>query len=365
MANKSTDFTFIDLFAGIGGLRIPFQEIGGRCVFSSELDKFARETYSVNFGEMPFGDITDPKTTQAIPDNFDLLLAGFPCQPFSLAGVVKRESLLPPRPHGFDDPKNGTMFLEIEKILRSKRPRLFVLENVRNLVRHDKGKTYKTIIKKLVDLNYLVDATIIKASCFLPQKRERLVILGFDKHEFKDLHLDDSHSIFDNLIYPEKALTMKDILHTEDGTEKLGYEYKEYLKSPSGKVDRKYTLTLGVWKALQRHKKKHGRKGNGFGYNEISSDSTNCRTLSARYYKDGAEILVKRENSKIPRRLTPRECARLMGFKDTFKIPVSDVQAYKQFGNSVAIPVFDEVARIIKPYLLRPRCYNINTQTPD
>lgn len=348
MNNISKQFTFIDLFAGIGGLRIPFEKIGGECVFSSEIDKYARETYMENFGEEPYGDIRDPTIRQFIPDNFDLLIAGFPCQPFSLAGVVKANSMTPPRPHGFEDYERGNLFLEIESILAEKRPKCFVLENVKHLKSHDNGNTFKVILEKLQGLNYAVEHKVINALHFLPQNRERIVIVGFNKELKPDFN--DEWSLWNYLLLPQvNNKTMKDILHAEDGTEEIE---KDYITGPLGNVNSKYILTPGVWGSLQRHAQKHKDKGNGFGYSVVGPDSAKCRTLSARYYKDGAEILISRGEGQIPRRMTPRECARLMGFPEEFSIPVSDGQAYRQFGNSVAIPVFDEIARLVKPYVV-------------
>jgi len=320
-------FTFIDLFGGIGGLRIPFEKIGGECVFSSEIDKYARQTYLKNFDydtHQICEDITviDPYD---IPDH-DLLVAGFPCQPFSSAGVSKKNAL--GQRHGFESDGDGTLFFNIEEILRAKRPAAFVLENVKNLITHNNGKTFARIIEGLTNtLGYWLPSPqykLIDAHHFSPQHRERVVIVGFrDPSAFK----------WNNLILPE----------TDQ------HPIREILEK---RTNRKYRLTKGVYTALKRHAAKHKSRGNGFGYSLVSKDATQCRTLSARYYKDGAEILIDRGKYKLPRKLTPRECARLMGFPDEFEIPVSDTQAYRQFGNSVSIPVFDEVARIMKPHIV-------------
>lgn len=318
---KNPKFEFIDLFAGIGGIRIAFQNLGGKCVFSSEWDKFAKKTYEANFGEVPFGDITkiDEKT---IPDH-DILLAGFPCQPFSIAGVSKKNSL--GRNHGFLDKTQGTLFFDIARIINHKKPKAFLLENVKNLQSHDKGNTFKVIKETLDSLGYKVYYKVLNGKSFVPQNRERILIVGFSKEIFKE----NEKFTFPNLPEPQKVL--KDIL--ED------------------KVDLKYTLTDKLWNYLQAYSKKHKEKGNGFGYGLTDLNGI-TRTLSARYYKDGAEILVPQGNKKNPRRLTPRECARLQGFPDNFIIPVSDNQAYKQFGNSVTVPLIQAVAKQVVKTLL-------------
>lgn len=300
-------FRFIDLFAGIGGIRIPFQELGGRCVFTSEWDKFAQKTYRVNFGEEPQGDITKiPAST--IPD-FDVLLAGFPCQPFSQAGLKK----------GFSDTR-GTLFFEIERIIKEKRPKAFLLENVKQLKGHDKGRTLRVILEHLNALNYYCKYEILRAGDFgVPQNRERIYIIGIDR-EYYDLP--------DNFEFGFPIPT-----HTPT---RLGDILEE-------NVDDKYTISDSLWAGHQRRKQEHKEKGNGFGYSLFNADSVYTNTISARYYKDGSEILIEQEG-KNPRKLTPRECARLQGFPEQFIIPVSDTQAYKQFGNSVAVPVIRAVA---------------------
>lgn len=331
-------FTFIDLFAGIGGLRRGFDAIGGHCVFTSEWNKFAQQTYAANFRDnRPIeGDITKVSTDD-IPDH-DVLVAGFPCQPFSIAGVSKKNSL--GRSHGFLDEAQGTLFFDVARILQAKRPAAFLLENVKNLQSHDRGRTFEVIIKTLrEELGYHVYYRIIDAKHFVPQHRERIVIVGFRE---------DVPFSWDDLDLPEKgSVRLRDILHPEDGFEQ---PEEPYTVSPKGLVNAKYTLTDKLWQYLQDYSAKHKAKGNGFGFGLVTPDDV-ARTLSARYYKDGSEILVSRGKKKNPRRLTPRECARLMGYPDDFKIPVSDTQAYKQFGNSVAVPVFCEVARIMLPHI--------------
>ena len=306
------EFTFIDLFAGIGGMRIAFDKAGGRCVFSSEWNKFSQQTYKTNFGDIPDGDITKIKAKD-IP-NHDILVGGFPCQPFSLAGVSSKKAL--GRKHGFEDETQGTLFFDIVRIIREKKPKAFLLENVKNLKSHDKGKTFKVIMKKLQeDLEYDVHVKIVDASSVVPQHRERIFIVGFKKPmDFK----------FPKMI--DKRPTLADILQKQ--------------------VDEKYTLKDGTWNSLQRHKKKHQEKGNGFGFNLVTNTKEIAKTLSARYYKDGAEILIAQKKNN-PRKLTPRECASLMGFPKSFKIEVSDNQAYRQFGNAVVVPVVKEIAKEI------------------
>lgn len=337
-ASGETDFTFIDLFAGIGGLRKAFQPIGGRCVFTSEWNKFAQDTYAANFRDnRPIeGDITKIAASD-IPDH-DVLLAGFPCQPFSIAGVSKKNSL--GRLHGFACEAQGTLFFDVARILLAKRPAAFMLENVKNLQSHDKGRTFDVIIRTLRDeLGYKVFHKVIDAKHFLPQHRERIVIIGFR---------DDVPFSWDDLKLPEKgSVQLRSILHPEDGSQAAEAPYTE---TDAATVNSKYTLTPKLWEYLQNYAAKHKAKGNGFGFGLVGPNDI-ARTLSARYYKDGSEILVSRGKKKTPRRLTPRECARLMGYPDDFLIPVSDTQAYKQFGNSVAVPVFCEVARIMLPQI--------------
>lgn len=311
-----TKYSFIDLFAGIGGMRIAFESAGGRCVYSNEWNKYSQQTYYANFGEQPDGDITKV-AAESIPDH-DILVAGFPCQPFSIAGVSKKQSL--GRATGFEDKTQGTLFFDVCRILKAKRPKAFMLENVKNLCSHDKGRTFKIIQESLAELNYKVFFRILDGKAYVPQHRERIVIVGFDMNRYGD------GVEFDFDLKPAKHQpTIKDILEDE--------------------VSEKYTLSDKLWNYLQNYAAKHKAAGNGFGYGIAPLDGVS-RTLSARYYKDGSEVLIAQEG-KNPRRLTPRECARLQGFPESFKIPVSDTQAYKQFGNSVVVPLMTEVAKLI------------------
>lgn len=335
------DFTFVDLFAGIGGIRAGFEAAGGRCVYTSEWNKWAASTYTANFGEEhPVnGDITKVTDADAEIPGHDVLLAGFPCQPFSIAGVSKKNSL--GRPHGFECLTQGTLFYDVARIIAAKKPAAFLLENVKNLLSHDRGRTFETIRQVLKDeLKYEIHHKVIDGQHWTPQHRERIVILGFrEKSGFS----------WDALQLPKESPKMRDILHREDGSEPyLEHDGHRYVDA-DGKVQPKYTLTEKLWKYLQSYAEKHRLKGNGFGFGLVTPDDVS-RTLSARYYKDGSEILVSRGKGKRPRRLTPRECARLMGFPDTFRIPqtVSDTQAYRQFGNSVVVPVMKDVARLMK-----------------
>ncbi|NKB76369.1 MAG: DNA (cytosine-5-)-methyltransferase [Gammaproteobacteria bacterium] len=325
-------FRFIDLFAGIGGLRVGFENIGGKCVFTSELDRFATETYRKNFPEDPnhvfAGDIRkfthNNDALDQIPQH-DVLLAGFPCQPFSIAGVSKKNSL--GRPHGFTDVTQGTLFFDVAQIIRHHRPKAFLLENVKNLKSHDKGNTFATIMRVLKEeLGYRVETRVISSRPWVPQGRERIFIAGFQDHEMP--------FSFDDVLIPSgPEPTLKDILQQS--------------------VDEKYTLTPRLWDYLQGYKKKHALKGNGFGFGLCGPNDVS-RTLSARYYKDGSEILIDQGPNNRPRRLTPTECARLMGFEREnreWNIPVSDTQAYKQFGNAVVVPVVEAVAEAMSPWL--------------
>lgn len=308
-------FTQIDLFAGIGGIRQPFQKHGGYNVYSSEWDKFAQTTYRINYGEIPDGDITlvDEKD---IPDH-DILLAGFPCQPFSQAGLHK----------GFEDTR-GTLFFDIARILKEKRPKAFMLENVKQLRGHDKGNTLKVILSVLDELNYYVpDPQILNGYHFgVPQNRERIIIVGFNKD-----YLPENFKEFE---YPigqiDETLCVGDILEEE--------------------VGERFTISDKLWEGHQARKKKHKKKGNGFGFALFNEDSKYTSTISARYYKDGSEALIE-QSGKNPRMLTPRECARLQGFSEDFIIPVSNAQSYKQFGNSVCIPVIEAIAIAMLDYL--------------
>jgi DNA (cytosine-5)-methyltransferase 1 len=363
---KSTEFDFIDLFAGIGGIRRGFEDAGGRCVFTSEWNPYAVRTYKANhysdpahhtfnadIREITKSDQLDMTEEQAyrhidatIPDH-DVLLAGFPCQPFSIAGVSKKNSL--GRKHGFECDTQGTLFFDVARIIAAKRPVAFVLENVKNLKSHDKGNTFRVIMASLDELGYVVadaeavgadDPKIIDGSHFVPQHRERIVLVGFRK----DLNVHNGFTLRDVVKhYPKKKPALGDIL---DAT-----------------VDPKYILTPKLWEYLFNYSIKHKAKGNGFGYGLVKAHHV-TRTLSARYYKDGSEILIDRgfdpelafghlqNQQNRPRRLTPRECARLMGYdgpgESAFRLPVSDMQAYKQFGNSVVVPVFRAVAMLMK-----------------
>jgi DNA (cytosine-5)-methyltransferase 1 len=313
------EFTFIDLFAGIGGIRLAFENAGATCVFSSEWDEMAQKTYEANFGEKPVGDITKI-LADAIPDH-DILTAGFPCQPFSIAGVTKHKAL--GNAHGFAHATQGTLFFDVARIIDRKRPQAFLLENVKNLVGHDKGRTFKIIRQTLEEeLKYYIYYKVLDARTLVPQHRERIYVVGFREpvaFEFPSL--------------PDLKPRLRDILEKE--------------------VDPKYTLTDHLWAYLRNYAEKHRSRGNGFGYSLSDLDGV-TRTLSARYYKDGSEILIPQPR-KNPRRLTPRECARVMGFPETFKIVCSDTRAYKQFGNSVVVPVVETVAREIIQCLQSPR----------
>lgn len=319
--NEKPEFSFIDLFAGIGGIRMAFQDSGGECVFSSEWDSFARKTYEMNFGEVPFGDITEISAVD-IP-NHDVLLGGFPCQPFSIAGVSKKNSL--GRSHGFLDQTQGTLFFDIARIIDEKRPKAFMLENVKNLASHDNKRTFKVIESTLIEMGYSVHHRVLDARYYVPQHRERIIIVGFREDQ------KGANALFQFPQPSDVQLSIREILETE--------------------VLDKYTLSDKLWTYLQNYREKHLAKGNGFGYGMVDLDGVS-RTLSARYFKDGSEILIGQGDFN-PRRLTPRECARLQGFPDQFIIPVSDNQAYKQFGNSVAVPMIRAVAESIKTALMR------------
>ena len=340
MEPAQPSFGFIDLFAGIGGLRRGFEAIGGRCVFSSEWNSFSQLTYRANYpgDNHPIaGDITEVSEND-IPEH-DVLLAGFPCQPFSIAGVSKKNALN--RPHGFACETQGTLFFDVERILRKHRPKAFLLENVKNLVNHDKGRTFSVIRHTLEEkLGYNVHCRIIDGRSWVPQHRERIYIVGFrDRNAFD----------FDALDVPEPSSGPKlgSILHQRGGSVERTYTDLSGLALP------KYTLSDHLWRYLQSYAEKHREKGNGFGFGLVGPHDV-ARTLSARYYKDGSEILIGQQG-RPPRRLTPRECARLMGFDSPgmkpMIIPVSDTQAYKQFGNSVVVPVVEAVARHMQPYI--------------
>jgi DNA (cytosine-5)-methyltransferase 1 len=312
-------FTFIDVFAGIGGFRLALERLGGRCVFSSEWDRYAQRTYAAWFGEAPTGDIRQVSRAD-IPDHH-ILAAGFPCQPFSLAGVSKKNSL--GRAHGFADATQGTLFFQLASIIAAKRPPVVLLENVKNLTSHDSGRTWDVIHRTLEDeLQYRVFHRVIDAAAFVPQHRERVFIVGFDKHTLGASATPDLASIGRGTTTPK----LRDILLDD--------------------VDAKYTLSDALWSYLQAYAAKHRSKGNGFGFGIADPDGV-TRTLSARYFKDGSEILIAQGRRRNPRRLTPRECARLMGFPDDLPQVVSDTQAYRQFGNAVVPPVAHAVAREI------------------
>lgn len=313
---EEAKFSFIDLFAGIGGMRLAFESHGGDCVYSNEWNKYCQQTYFANFGEQPDGDIT--KVDARIIPNHDILVAGFPCQPFSIAGVSKKQSM--GRATGFEDKTQGTLFFDVCRIIKAKRPKAFMLENVKNLKSHDKGNTFKVIMESLEELDYEVFYDIIDGQNYVPQHRERILIVGFDRKRFgKDINFK-----FDiTPVVPKPVVS--DILEED--------------------ADNKYTLSDKLWIYLQNYAAKHKAAGNGFGYG-LADPAGVARTLSARYYKDGSEILIA-QDGKNPRRLTPRECARIQGFPDDFKIVVSDTQAYKQFGNSVVVPLMSDVAGLI------------------
>jgi DNA (cytosine-5)-methyltransferase 1 len=358
--NDKYDFTFIDLFAGIGGIRRGFEGVGGKCVFTSEYDKYAVKTYLANFycdhdihGDIK--EITQPegktkeqayKHIQKSIPNHDVLLAGFPCQPFSIAGVSKKNSL--GRAHGFEDETQGTLFFDVARIIEAKKPVAVMLENVKNLKSHDRGKTFKVIMTTLDELGYYVvdgdfdgrdaDPKIINGKNFVPQNRERIVLAAFRK----DLGGTDGLTLKSvKRFFPKVEPKVGDILE------------------PKKAIHEKYILTPKLWAYLKGYAEKHKKAGNGFGFGKVTAEDRSTRTLSARYYKDGSEVLVDRGPKSRPRRLTPIECARLMGFdksgESNFVIPVSDTQAYKQFGNSVVVPVFEAVAKLMKPYIIKAK----------
>ncbi len=316
---STSPFRFVDLFCGIGGFRIAFEKAGGQCVFSSDWDKFSQLTYAANFGEKPHGDIHSVAVAD-IPAH-DILCGGFPCQPFSLAGVSKKNSL--GRKHGFDDEKQGNLFFSIADILDYHKPAAFVLENVKNLKSHDQGRTFQVIHDTLTKaLGYQVYTKIIDARNVVPQHRERIFLVGFREPRH-----------FEFPAFPTTEPKLASILEAD---------------APA-----KYTLSDHLWQYLQDYAKKHQAAGNGFGFGLVTGNDT-TRTLSARYHKDGSEILVSQGSRKNPRRLTPRECARLMGYPDSHKIPVSDTQAYRQFGNSVVVPVVERIAKKVVDVLQQP-----------
>ena len=312
-------FTFIDLFAGMGGFRLAMQAQGGKCVFSSEWNKYAQKTYFANFGEMPFGDITKESTKGYIPERFDILCAGFPCQPFSIAGVSKKKSL--GRETGFKDKTQGTLFFDVADIISRHRPKAFYLENVKNLTSHDKGNTFRVICETLEELNYSIHYQVMDGQTYVPQHRERIMIVGFDRERYHGK---------EKFIFPEQHEATRAIREILDPD-----------------IDPKYTLSDKLWGYLQAYAEKHKAKGNGFGFGLVDLNGIS-RTLSARYYKDGSEILIPQGDGVNPRKLSPRECARLMGYPDNYRLDqVSDVQAYRQCGNSVIVPLVTAVSEQI------------------
>lgn len=344
-AGSSPRFRFVDLFAGIGGIRMGFEAHGGACVMTSEWNPFSKKTYLENYAQKDgeshafVGDIVEFPAAD-VPDH-DVLLAGFPCQPFSIAGVSKKNAL--GRPHGFECTTQGTLFFDVARIIAEKRPAAFLLENVKNLLSHDHGRTFDVILQVLRDeLGYDVHYRVIDGRHFTPQHRERIIIVGFRER---------APFTWDALGLPEEGPRLAAVLHRTDGSEPiLPWDGERFFDHAARRVQPKYTLTPGLWAYLQQYAEKHRAAGNGFGYGLAFPESV-TRTLSARYHKDGSEILVHQGEGLRPRRLTPRECARLMGFPDTFRIPVSDTQAYRQFGNSVVMPVMREVARTMMPHL--------------
>lgn len=342
--NANPGFRFVDLFAGIGGLRKGFESAGGTCVFTCEWNPFAQTTYRANFQDDHA--IAADITTVACADVpcHDVLLAGFPCQPFSIAGVSKKNSL--GRSHGFKCEAQGTLFFDVARLIEYHRPAAFLLENVKNLASHDRGNTFRIIRETLTEeLGYQLHWRVIDARSFVPQHRERIFMVGFrDPNRFS----------LDDLALPDRSEgpRLGSILHPGDGSETPEGHYTE---GPQAKVAARYTLTDRLWEYLQEYAARHRARGNGFGFGLNDSGSV-ARTLSARYFKDGSEILVA-QPGRNPRRLTPRECARLMGFdrpgQADFAIPVSDTQAYRQFGNSVVVPVVEAVAKHMAPWLAR------------
>lgn len=330
---ENYSFKFIDLFAGIGGFRLALQNLGGKCVFTSEWDENAKKTYRANFGETPFGDITKESTKSFIPTDFDVLCGGFPCQPFSHAGLKK----------GFEDTR-GTLFFDVADIINrrieSENPiKVIFLENVKGLKNHDKGNTLKTIINSLNNLGYDVKAEILNSKNFgLPQNRERLFIVAWLKSSNNDFNFPFGLSENGEIIYDKENLsTIK--------TTKVG---DILIKNPS----EKYTISDRLFAGHLRRRKEHKEKGNGFGFSSFDKNAPYTSTISARYYKDGSEILIEQVDNN-PRKLTPREAANLQGYPENFIIPVSDVQAYKQFGNSVSVPVIQSIFNEIKKQLLK------------
>lgn len=313
MQTVPTPPTCIDLFAGIGGMRLAFERAGAVCVFASEINRMACHTYAANFGDYPAGDITQI-AADTIPDH-DIMLAGFPCQPFSIAGITICQAL--ERPHGFAHPRYGSSFFELVRILEHKRPRALLFENVPHLLHHDRGATFRFITQTLSTLGYQVFWDVIDARGVVPQQRKRVYIVGFRSDRATEV-------TFTFPSFPDRGPSVRAILE------------------PDADIPARYTLSDRTWAFLQRYAAKHRARGNGFGYGLVQLDGI-TRTLTARYHKDGSEILIPQQG-RNPRRLTPRECARLMGFPDTFRIVVSDTQAYRQFGNAVVVPIVEGIA---------------------
>ncbi len=335
-------FSFVDIFAGIGGMRLGFEAIGGECLFTCEWNKYSQQTYRANFGDEEIAGDLRQISPQDMPRH-DVLLAGFPCQPFSIAGVSKKNALN--APHGFACEAQGTLFFDLAQLIGYHKPKAFLLENVKNLVNHDRGRTFRTILSILTnELGYHVSYRVLDAKVWVPQHRERIFIVGFR---------DDNGFDLERMSLPEPVTrpVLRDILHPEDGTQDAE---PHYTGGQAGKVGEQYTLSEHLWDYLKAYAEKHRRRGNGFGFG-LASPSDTSRTLSARYYKDGSEILISQEGG-LPRRLTPRECARLMGFDEPseslFQIPVSDTQAYRQFGNAVVVPAVKVVAEYMKPRII-------------
>jgi len=383
------DFTFIDLFAGIGGIRIAFERAGGRCVMTSEWDRFAQKTYQAQFqdGEdhLSVGDVTKLPEAADSPEQLvltpitdagirvpehDILVGGFPCQPFSIAGVSKKNAL--GRKHGFEDETQGTLFFNLKNLLRNKRPRAFLLENVKNLKSHDRGNTWRVIEKTLHDIGYVFSAKVIDARSTSPQHRERVFIVGFDRTAagLEELHdTPETWAPFWEQVEEELAV--------ERVREAAAYATPMDAWPRVGAIlesrpDARYTLSEKLWSYLQGYKAKHQAAGNGFGFGLVNAESPYARTLSARYYKDGSEVLVEQGPGQRPRRLTPLECARLQGFPREFQKlyqsresqPVSDTQAYKQFGNSVCVPVVTAIARVLVEWLQSPERLASHASSP-
>jgi DNA (cytosine-5)-methyltransferase 1 len=314
LAPSKAKFTFVDAFSGIGGFRLGFEAAGGECVYAVEVDRFARQTYLANFGHAPEG--SDIRSVGRLPAH-DALLAGFPCQPFSVAGVSKRSSL--GRPHGFLDRTQGTLFFDLLRFVDSGRPKVVVLENVKHLIAHDHGRTFSTILGALDEVGYETTWSVVDAVNWVPQRRKRVFLVGVDRRRFPGRRF----------VFPVP----------DSKPQRLGRILEQG-------VDPEFNKSAHVWWYLQQHARKHRSRGNGFGYGLVGPEDT-TRTLSARYHKDGSEILVRNPTGGPPRMLTPRECARLMGFPEDFQIVVSKTQAYRQFGNAVVVPVAQFVARAV------------------